>query len=67
MLNRSTAPLLIPHPGVWALGALGMFICGARVYQGAKTTVAMNMALFYSVSLALIALGAVMWLGERLS
>ena len=49
------------------LGALGMFICGAWVYQGAKTTVAMNMALIYSASPALIALGAVIWLGERFS
>jgi drug/metabolite transporter (DMT)-like permease len=50
-----------------ALGALGMFVCGAWVYQGAKTTVTMNMALIYSASPVLIALGAVVWLNERFS
>ncbi len=47
------------------LGALGMLVCGAWVYLGAKTTVAMNIALIYSASPVLIALGAVAWLGER--
>jgi drug/metabolite transporter (DMT)-like permease len=47
------------------LGALGMLICGAWVYLGAKTTGAMNIALIYSASPVLIALGAVAWLGER--
>jgi drug/metabolite transporter (DMT)-like permease len=50
-----------------ALGALGMLICGAWVYLGARTTVAMNIALIYSASPVLIALGAVVWLGERMS
>ncbi len=47
------------------LGALGMLVCGAWVYLGAKTTGAMNIALIYSASPVLIALGAVAWLGER--
>ena len=47
------------------LGFLGMLVCGAWVYLGAKTTVAMNIALIYSASPVLIALGAVVWLGER--
>lgn len=47
------------------LGALGMMVCGAWVYLGAKTTVAMNIALIYSASPVLIALGAVWWLDER--
>jgi drug/metabolite transporter (DMT)-like permease len=47
------------------LGTLGMLICGAWVYIGAKTTAAMNIALIYSASPVLIALGAVVWLGER--
>lgn len=47
------------------LGFLGMLVCGAWVYLGAKTTVAMNIALIYSASPVLIALGAVFWLGER--
>ena len=50
-----------------ALGALGMLVCGAWVYQGAKTTTAMNIALIYAASPVLIALGAVLWLGERFS
>jgi drug/metabolite transporter (DMT)-like permease len=49
------------------LGALGMLICGAWVYQGAQTTTAMNIALIYAASPVLIALGAVLWLGERFS
>ena len=49
------------------LGALGMLVCGAWVYLGAKTTGAMNMALIYAASPVLIAVGAVLFLGERLS
>ena len=49
------------------LGALGMLVCGAWVYKGAQTTPAMNIALIYAASPVLIALGAVLWLGERFS
>ena len=56
--------------GVWyqylLLGALGMLVCGAWVYVGAQTTVAMNIALIYAASPVLIALGAWAFLGERL-
>lgn len=48
------------------LGFLGMLVCGAWVYIGAKTTGAMNIALIYSASPVLIAVGAVLWLGERM-
>ena len=47
------------------LGFCGMLVCGAWVYLGAKTTGAVNIALIYSASPVLIALGAVLWLGER--
>jgi len=47
-----------------ALGALGMLVCGAWVYQGARSTGAMNMALIYTTSPVLIALGSVLWLKE---
>jgi drug/metabolite transporter (DMT)-like permease len=47
------------------LGVCGMLVCGAWVYQGARTTGALNIALIYSASPVLIALGAVYWLGER--
>ena len=46
------------------LGILGMLICGAWVYEGARSTGAMNMALIYSASPVLIGLGAMWWLGE---
>lgn len=49
------------------LGALGMLVCGAWVYEGAQTTSAMNIALIYAASPVLIALAAVLWLGERFS
>ena len=49
------------------LGTLGMLVCGAWVYQGARSTSAMNIALIYSASPVLIGLGAAMWLGERFS
>ncbi|OYT93064.1 MAG: EamA family transporter [Burkholderiales bacterium PBB3] len=47
------------------LGFCGMLVCGAWVYLGAKTTAALNIALIYSASPVLIALGALLWLGER--
>jgi len=49
------------------LGFFGMLVCGAWVYLGAKTTGAMNIALIYSAAPVLIALGAVLWLGERVT
>jgi drug/metabolite transporter (DMT)-like permease len=48
------------------LGALGMWICGAWVYIGARSTVATNIALIYALSPVLIALASVLWLRERL-
>ena len=47
------------------LGFCGMVVCGAWVYLGAQTTVAMNIALIYSASPVLIAVGAVLGLGEK--
>lgn len=47
------------------LGFCGMLVCGAWVYLGARTTGAMNIALIYATSPVLIALGAVLWLGEH--
>ena len=46
---------------------LGMLICGAWVYEGARSTEAMNIALIYSASPVLISLGAMWWLGEAFS
>ncbi|MDB5892328.1 MAG: family transporter [Polaromonas sp.] len=47
------------------LGTLGMLICGAWVYEGARSTGTMNIALIYAASPVLISLGAARWLGER--
>jgi drug/metabolite transporter (DMT)-like permease len=52
------------HYGV--LGALGMWICGAWVYIGARSTGATNIALIYALSPVLIALVSALWLRERL-
>ena len=49
------------------LGTLGMLICGAWVYQGARSTQAMNIALIYAASPVLISLGSVWMLGETFS
>ena len=48
------------------LGALGMWICGAFVYVGARTTVATNIALIYSTSPVMIALMSRFVLNERM-
>ena len=47
------------------LGALGMWICGAWVYIGGKTTAAINIALIYALSPVLIAAVSALWLKER--
>ncbi len=48
------------------LGALGMWICGAFVYIGARTTVATNISLIYSTSPVMIALISRYALEERM-
>ena len=48
------------------LGALGMWVCGAWVYIGARSTSATNIALIYSLSPAFIVLCASVWLHEKL-
>ena len=47
-------------------GALGMLICGAWVYIGARSTGATNIALIYALSPVFIALVSSLWLRERL-
>ena len=49
------------------LGAFGMWICGAWVYQAGYSTSGMNISLIYASAPVLIALGSVFWLGEHLS
>ena len=48
------------------LGSLGMWICGAWVYIGARSTVATNIALIYALSPVFIALVSALWLREHL-
>ncbi len=48
------------------LGALGMWICGAFVYIGGRTTSAVNIGLLYATSPVLIALASALWLRERI-
>ena len=48
------------------LGALGMWVCGAFVYIGARSTSAVNIGLLYAASPVLIALVSALWLHERL-
>ncbi len=49
------------------LGALGMWICGAFVYQGAQSTSATNIGLIYAATPVAIALVGARVLGERVS
>ena len=47
------------------LGALGMWVCGAFVYIGGRSTAAVNIGLLYAASPVLIALASALWLRER--
>ena len=49
------------------LGALGMWICGAWVYIGGRTTVAVNIALIYAISPVLTVAASALWLKERIT
>ena len=49
------------------LGGLGMWICGAFVYQGGLSTTATNIALLYAVTPVAIAAASVRLLHERMS
>jgi drug/metabolite transporter (DMT)-like permease len=51
---------------VLVLGALGMGICGAWVYEGARSTTATNIALLYAATPVAIAALSTRLLGERL-
>ena len=63
-LWRERASILRAWWQYLVLGTLGMLICSAWVYEGARSTGAMNIALIYSASPVLISLGAMWWLGE---
>ena len=48
------------------LGALGMWVCGAFVYIGGRSTSATDIGLLYSISPVLIAIVSAFWLREPL-
>ena len=50
-----------------ALGACGMWICGAAVYFAGQSTSLMNISLIYAASPVMITMGSVLWLGESFS
>lgn len=50
-----------------ALGACGMWICGAAVYFAGQSTSMMNISLIYAASPVMITIGSVLWLGEPFS
>ncbi|HEX7436189.1 MAG TPA: DMT family transporter [Caldimonas sp.] len=53
-------------PQFLVLGALGMWVCGAFVYIGGRSTTAVNIGLLYGVAPVLIALASALWLRERI-
>jgi drug/metabolite transporter (DMT)-like permease len=54
-------------PDLLMFGALGMWICGAWVYIGGRTTPALNIGLIYAASpILVVALGRLLY-GERLT
>ncbi len=66
-LRRERQHLIRTWSQYLVLGALGMMVCGAWVYEGARSTGAMNISLIYSAAPVLIALGSVLWLRESFS
>lgn len=48
------------------LGGLGMWICGAFVYIGGRTTSAVNISLLYACAPVLIAAASALWFHEHL-
>lgn len=65
-IHEKRAAIRIEWKQCVLLGALGMWICGAWVYIGARTTPATNISLIYSVSPVLIALVSTLFLKERM-
>jgi len=53
-------------PEFLLLGALGMWVCGAFVYMGGKTTPAINIGLLYALAPVLIAIVSTQLLHEKL-
>lgn len=65
-LRHQRAALAREWKQLLVLGALGMWVCGAFVYIGGRSTTAVNIGLLYAVAPVLIALASALWLRERL-
>lgn len=64
---RERRQLLADWQHYLVLGALGMWICGAWVYIGGRTTVGVNIALIYSISPVLVVVVSALWLKEKVT
>lgn len=65
-LWRQRAVLRAEAGRLLVLGALGMWICGAWVYLGGRSTSVTNIGLIYAIAPVGIAIGGARLLGERL-
>ncbi len=66
-LWRQRAALRAEAGRLLVLGALGMWICGAWVYLGGRSTSVANIGLIYAIAPVGIAVGGARLLGERLA
>jgi drug/metabolite transporter (DMT)-like permease len=66
-LRRDGAPWQREWKQLLVLGALGMWICGAFVYQGGQTTTSTNIALIYAATPVAIVVVSARLLNERMS
>ncbi len=66
-LRAQAADLRREWPHLLLLGLLGMYICGAWVYQAGRSTSSTNLALIYAVTPMAIAAVSTRVLGERMS
>lgn len=63
-LHRHRAHIATDWRHFLVLGALGMWICGAWVYIGGRTTTAVNISLIYALAPIFIVLVSTWWLRE---
>lgn len=66
-LRQHRAALRREWPHLLVLGILGMYICGAWVYQAGRSTTGTNIALIYAVTPMAIAAASTWALGEHMS
>lgn len=66
-LRAHRADIRREWPHLLVLGVLGMYICGAWVYQAGRSTTGTNIALIYAVTPMAIAAASTWALGERMS